>query len=283
MKIFIAKYNIIFFLAALIPVTIATYCWANDYQDSCNPLICGAFDIQAQGGINPITWRNRGEFDTVNCVGFIDPVVKIFDTPKFRTFFHIPWIIGGQVGYAYSDNTRIYLEFNYCQASAKDAIAVLTANPLVVPPQTVTFSIKNYRLYDFYCGTRYYFDRWCERISLFLGAKVGLTHHQSVALNTLTISAPQLAPINVISPATPLFKNNTSISGGFNAGFDCCFCEDWAFVITGEIVASCGPKSNHNIVLAPSVIGIISATNIIVGHIQTELRFPVTAGIRYSF
>ena len=283
MKAFVAKYTIIFFLAALITGMVAS-CSANGYKCSCEPLDCGAFDIQLQGGINPINWRSRGEFDTVNCVGFINPVVKIFDIPQFHTFFRLPWILGGQVGYAWSENTRIYLEFNYSQAHAKNHIALLTNNPLVVPPQTVTFVLNKYHLYDFYAGIRYYTNRY-KHASLFIGGKVGLTHHAAVNLNTLTIAAPQLAPIIVVPPApiTRLFKHNNSVSGGFNIGLDYCFCENVSLVITGEVVASCGPKTNNNIVLMPSVVDIISATNVIVGAIETELRFPVTAGIRYSF
>ena len=48
------------------------------YKGSCNPLNCGLFDIQLQGGVDPIIWKDRGEFDTINPVGFINPVVKIF-------------------------------------------------------------------------------------------------------------------------------------------------------------------------------------------------------------
>lgn len=283
MKTFITKFSMIFFLAVLITGVI-TSCSANDYQCSCNPLDCGAFDIQLQGGINPISWRNRGEFDTVNCVGFINPVVKIFDIPQFHTFFRMPWIVGGQVGYAWSENTRIYLECNYSQAHAKNQIALLTNNPLVVPPQTVIFAIKNYHLYDVYAGIRYYCNRY-NNASLFIGGKVGLTHHHAVNLNTLTITAPELSPIIVVpsSPITRLFKHNNSVSGGFNIGLDYCFCENVSLVITGEVVASCGPKNNANIALMPQPAGIISAANLIIGQIQTELRFPVTAGIRYSF
>ena len=178
---------------------------------------------------------------------------------------------------------RIYAEFNYLQAKARDAISLVTTNTLVVPPQTVTFAITNYRLYNFYAGSRYYFNRWCRSISLFLGGKIGVIHHQRVNLNTLTIAAPELAPVNVIptAPVPQLFKNNILISGGVNAGLDCCFYDHWSVVVTGEVVAQCGPKTNSNIALA--MIEPISATNIIIGQIQTELCFPITVGIRYSF
>ena len=234
--------------------------------------------------MNPINWKNRGEFDTANCIGFIVPIVKIFDIPQFHTFFGASWIVGGQVGYAFSENTRMYLEFNYSQAHAKNHISVVTNNPLVVPAQTVTFTINKYHLFDCYAGLRYYSDR-CKNASLFIGGKVGLTHHGTVHLDALTIASPELAPIPLIPrfPVIPLFKHNTSVSGGFNIGLDYCFCANLALVITGEVVATCGPRTNNNIVLMPSVVDIISATNILIGQIQTELRFPITAGIRYSF
>ena len=51
--------------------------------------------------------------------------------------------------------------------------------------------------------------------------------------------------------------------------------------MTGAVIASCGPRPVDPIALNPVNVGGLSV--LIGGHVQTELRFPVTAGIRYSF
>ena len=76
------------------------------------------------------------------------------------------------------------------------------------------------------------------------------------------------------------FRSNTVVSGGANFGFDVCFCGNWSFVVTGEVVASCGPRSGG---IIPTVATGLTNTNLVVGNVQTELRFPVTAAVRYSF
>jgi hypothetical protein len=53
----------------------------------------------------------------------------------------------------------------------------------------------------------------------------------------------------------------------------------------GEVVATCGPKSNGNIPIAAncSQLSSIMPSNLIVGGTGTELFFPVTLGLKYSF
>lgn len=249
------------------------------YECGCNPLYCGAFDLQVQGGITPILWHNRSDFANVNC-DFDIPFVTLIQIPSFKTFFKVPWTVGGQFGYAFSDNIRAYLEFNYLQANGKNPTLV-TTNAEISPAENLFFTTQKYKLFDAYVGARYYWDRWCNRVAFFLGAKVGLTHHKKIefALNINTSSAPTL--VTIIPAGTSLFLNNTVISGGANFGIDICFCGNWSFVITGEVVASSSPRGNPNVVLTPT--GSSTATNFIVGPIGSELRFPVTAAIRYSF
>jgi hypothetical protein len=250
---------------------------------SCEPpLQCDNFDLQVQIGVSPITWTGRQVFSVVNCVGFADPVVNLFKMPNFRALFGVPFIVGAQIGYAYSTNMRVYGEFNYSQARQKNNTLFTSNNPLVTPAQSVHLTFENYRLFDAYIGWRYYFDCMCN-ISLFLGGKVGLVHHLATRLNSLVVSAPGVTPTDLLPATTTvhLFNRNTAVSGGFNIGIDYCLCNCWSIVVTGEVVANCGPKSNPNIALA--VIAPFTASNVFLGGIQTELRFPITAGIRYSF
>ncbi len=245
-------------------------CESSCYECGCNPLYCGAWDLQVQGGVNPILWRNRGNWLALNCSAST-PLISYFETPKFSHLYRIPWIVGGQVGYAMSDNTRVYLEFNYSQANHKNNVGILAEDG-----STFTFGdARKYKLFDAYAGARYYWDRWCDRVSFFLGGKVGLTHHKRLNYD-FNFASGNTTPFTDQN----VYRSNTVISGGANVGFDICFCGNWSFVVTGEVVGSCGPRSVGPV--ATVATGLL-ITQLVVGSVGNELRFPVTAAIRYSF
>lgn len=243
-------------------------CRSSCYECGCNPLYCGAWDLQIQAGVNPITWRHRGQFVTTDCTEAF-PLASFGEIKKFSHYFKTPWIVGGQVGYHWSDNARVYFEFNYSQAKSKSEVDLFDPGAAAV---TANFFSK-YKLFDAYVGARHYWDRWCDRVAFFLGAKVGLTHHKSVDAN-LTIGV-------TTTDQSDFFDRNTVVSGGADFGFDVCFCGNWSFVVTGAVIASCGPDgSGLGLTLAPTLPENVT---LLVTNVRTELRFPVTAGIRYSF
>ena len=140
----------------------------NDYECGCNPLYCGALDFQVQGGILPISWHDRGQFSAIQCGAgpSVNPVTVLFNIPSFNKFFKLPWTVGAQIGYAVSDNVRVYFEFDYSQVKSKNNISLATIS---ATPTVIAFTLGKYKLYDLYVGGRYYFDRWCEKVSFFLG------------------------------------------------------------------------------------------------------------------
>jgi hypothetical protein len=252
------------------------------YECGCNPLYCGAWDLQVQGGVVPILWRQRGAITGFSGVTADDHctavATTIFDNvPRFRQLFKVPWIVGGQVGYAWSDNTRVYIEFNYMQARGKSDLVFTGLDTL-----SYDLSFAKYKLFDAYAGVRYYWDRWCDRVSFFLGGKVGFTHHKSLSS---PLSFSTTTPTTPVVASTTLFNRSNMVSGGGNVGFDVCFCGNWSFVITGEVVAACGPAGIllNTTAYAPSGTDVTPYYYIAFGGIGTELRFPVTAAIRYSF
>lgn len=283
-----AKYLLVALLACCTGAMQANYDYENDYMEQsrgccfsscyecgCNPLYCGAWDLQIQAGVQPITWRNRGTLYAINAAA-TPPVIDSGELLKFSHFFKIPWIVGGQVGYHWSDNVRAYVEFNYSQAKAK-AIAV----PASVTTGVIEFStLSKYKIFDAYFGARYYWDRWCDRVAFFLGAKVGLTHHKGNYSN-ITFQSPAVTPPVIIATDVQIFHSNNVVSGGADFGFDVCFCGNWSFVITGSVIASCGPRNNPYVPVSSSSTGDVS--NLFLAGIGTELRFPVTGAIRYSF
>ncbi len=250
-------------------------CRSSCYECGCNPLYCGAWDLQIHGGVNPIKWRDRGTLFGINCA-LDNPVFDSGELLNFKHFFKTPWIVGGQVGYHWSDNARVYLEFNYSQSKAKTIEVPATATTGIIEFST----LSKYKIFDAYVGARYYWDRWCDRVAFFLGAKVGLTHHKSNSSN-ITFQSPIVTSPVIIATDADIFRSNTVVSGGADFGFDVCFCGNWSFVVTGAVLASCGPRNNQFVAVANDEIG--DVTGLFLAGIGTELRFPVTAGIRYSF
>ncbi len=256
------------------------------YTCSEIPLACGAFDLQVHGGVVPILWEHRGYISAIQCtnVAGANPVVQFLKTPRFFKLFHVPWTIGGQVGYAISDNIRIYAEFNYVQASGKHDESFQT---LQSPASTLVFDLHKYKLYDGYLGFQYFFDRWCDRYSVFLGAKVGAMHHQRIKFSS-TLAIPPAAAVAFVTDQ-PFFDKNTKVSGGLSIGLDVCMCNCWNLMIVGEVVANCGPRSGDTIAFGqnagcnPAPLVVPGINNLIFGSIGTELRFPITVGARYTF
>lgn len=249
----------------------------------CNPLFCGALDLQIQAGVMPITWQSRGVVDVLMCTGvpMTNPITHIFTFPKYSTLFRLPFVVGGQIGYAISDNMRVYLELNYGQGRSKTTPTIAAAT---TPASSFVFtSLSKYKVLDAYVGARYYWDRWCDRFSFFFGGKVGLTHHYNTAFTASSITAGVTTIVipTGVTPATNLFLRHTVPSGGLNIGLDYCICGDWALAFTAELVASCGPKNNLNIILPTPLVNI--GSNLLIGHIGTELRFPLTVALRYIF
>ena len=247
-----------------------------EYVCGCNPLYCGAWDLQVQGGVAPVLWRNRGALVGVNCS--LTPAVAVNllnTTPRFSKFFKTPWYVGGQVGYALSDNSRVYLEFDYSQANGKNTVA-LTSD--FTPAGTLTFTFDKYKVFEGYVGARYYWDRWCDRLSFFLGGKVGFLHHKKQNVNLLAAFPSTVTPVTYDDQSWN--NSSTRVSGGGHVGLDYCICGNWSLVLTGEVVATCGPRGVGAIHLASSFGGF---SDVFTPGIGTELRFPVTLAVRYSF
>jgi hypothetical protein len=242
-----------------------------------SPLECGSYDVQFQAGVCPIRWNNA---DRANVSAFapfvISPTLFLFRNPQFSTFYHIPWIIGGQAGYAWSDHTRLYVEVNYLQAKGKQDARFFTDS---IPSLPADITLTKYKLFDAYIGGRYYSARcWCDRVAFFLGGKIGLTRHHSNEFD-LVVGVPQ--PVNqTVLLDVPVLDRQTVISGGINGGLDVC-CGNWSLVITGEVVISKGPQVADDLLVSPAIANIF--TLVFFGKVGTELRFPVTAGIRYTF
>lgn len=257
-----------------------------------DPLDCGAFNLMVHAGGVPTLWRDRGNLSLVSCnalaiPGYGQDIVPVLKLPKYHKLFGTPWIVGGQVGYAASDNVEFYVEFNYRQGKARE----FTVAGIVLPNEPlsdVTLRMdKNYKVFDAYIGARYYWGRcWCDRIAVFLGGKFGLLYRDAVNFSLSVANTVCTAETGLISgPCTPFFFKSTVPAAGGNWGFDWCFGCGWSLFAMAEVVAACGPRTNPNVILTANCSQLpgLLPSNIIVGGIGTELFFPLTVGLKYSF
>lgn len=249
-------------------------CRTNYYECSCEPLYCGAWGIQIDGGVRPIIWRDRSNFLSLQDANGVTGITALADLPKFSSLYHAPWQIGGQLSYALGTNYNVFAEVNYAQAKRKHG----EVGAQVI--DSFYLNLSKYKLIDAYVGARYYTDRWCDKVAFFIGAQIGLIHHRSIDfLSSLTgICCCAFSP-------EAFFKSNTSIAGGLNYGLDICYCGNWSFVVTGEVIASRGPKTVGTILLSASdSANLNGATNLVLSEkVKTEIAFPVTVGIKYNF
>lgn len=262
------------------------------FECGCNPLYCGAYSVQFHAGVAPIVWKNRGELDIISCVSNdANPLIVVANEfPKFSKLYRAPWYIGGKIGYDFTDNAEVYLELDYLQAKRKNN----TNNEFVVlnPDlgQAFALNLGKYKLFEMYVGARYYTDRfWCNT-AFFLGGKIGFTHHKHTSVQYLVngivipVIPTDVCPNGQSGVANNyLFGNSNVVSGGLNFGLDYCWCGNWSFVLTGEVVAAAAPCSRTTAVFANPTPAPLTATGVVFGGFCTELRFPVTVGVRYSF
>lgn len=268
--------------------------------DCGDPLNCGSVNFWFRAGIAPTIWRERGDFSLVSCNALAIPnidsnIVSVFQLPKFKHFFRTPWIVGGQIGYAVTDCFEFYVEANYRKAAARnfllDGGSDANGQPigLPIPNDNVIVSLNfldGYRAVDFYVGARYYWGRcWCDRLAWFLGGKFGLVHRQAVEFNYRITSTMCSASAALTGLNQEFFGRHNSPAAGVNFGLDWCYGCGWSFVIMAEVIATCGPNSNSNIIVPSncSQLPSLLPSNIIIGHIGTEIFIPVTFGLKYSF
>lgn len=280
MRLSSAKYSLLLLLACSFAGKIeATDSEAADehyrsscYECSCEPLHPCALDVQLQVGVAPITWRHRGEFTAIRCSAEV-PAVTVLELPRFNKLFRVPWTVGGQIGYALSCNARLFVEFDYYQARSKNNTAFATIN--VIPQTFICLDFNKYKAFDFYMGARYYSNRyWCNRLSWFIGGKIGFARHKAVQLDGLTLGSDFEGDY---------FNRSTVFAGGGHIGLDYCVWGNLSIVLTAEIVARCGPRAVNNIVLGDVDAFTLDASNLLPAHVGTELIFPIILGLRYSF
>ena len=254
--------------------------------------ICDTYIIAGHAGLAPTIWTNRGDFFAISCTAdtILDQasILTLFKIPKFSSLFKTPWIIGARFGYTWCQDFEVYLESNYRQAGGRK----FNLPNLVIPTvDTITFilDMKKYRAVDAYLGVRYY-GQSCgyDWLTWFIGGKFGFLHHYNVDFIFTTNSVLVPNPVGpFVSGALPFFIKSTTPSGGVDIGFEVGIGCNCYVTMTGQIIATCGPKGSlipfdvctTGIAINPS----LAPNGFMIGSIRTELFFPITLGLKYYF
>jgi hypothetical protein len=261
--------------------------------DCGDPLNSCSVNFAFFGGVAPSIWTNRGNFSLISCNALAlvppapDALVPLFEIPRFNKLFHIPWIVGGWIGYALTCNIELFLQVDYRQAGVRNPFVL---NNIAAPgDQTlnVTWTLNNrYRAFDAFIGARYYWGRcWCDRIAFFVGGQFGLVHRKGIDFSYV-ITNPACAPQILTVTNVPLFLRNTVPAAGFNIGIDWCFGCGWSGFIMVDFIGACGPRSNTfntGLNTTCSALGILLPSDAVIGGISSEVFFPVVVGVKYSF
>ncbi len=265
-----------------------------DNRIAC-PVMCGDVNIQLKAGVAPTIFTEREPIFAVTkkAPKGISPLLPIICFPEFHKLFKTPWFVGGEIGCGLRDNILGFIEFNYRQADGKNPVfnninlfdikVGETTRPITT---SLTVRPNKFKAFGAYVGTRLYSDYWCNCISFFVGSKIGLVRHQETCFTfTTATTSPDpsvTTPVTFTSPKSELFLRNTVVSGGVQAGLDWNICNGLNFVVTGEVVATGPSRTNPDIKLKP-VTPAIKVSDVIIGRFGTEVSFPVTFGLKWTF
>ncbi len=246
------------------------------------PFECGALNFEFKAGVAPKIWTDRDRVFGVapQVPSPRGPFVDLVKLPRFRCLYKLPWTVGFKLGWLLSCNLETFLEFNYTQADARRRFS------FGVPLDGVSASVNvrpTNKLKEFsgFLGTRYYWNRWfCNTTSWFFGAKLGVTHTRARCFDFVVSGIPNTTDFT--SDVGRLFDRHTSVAGGVHTGFDVKLWCGFSFVFTAEVVASCGPRGNQNFIQSTPTPG-LGITSVHIGSVGTEVTFPVTFGLQYTF
>lgn len=243
-----------------------------NYTDYCAPFECGTSWIQVDAGVYPTIWPNSCPIflNSCECVTGRPVLRQVLCNPHdFKGLFKLPWILGGQLGYAWNNHAAVYGELNYIQAGGKRDYCNKNSNNNL---SQFKINLDKYRAFSGYIGLRYYSNRYCDLVSLFIGAKVGFIYRGDFQSHAHPSHFKR-----------DFFIHSARVSGGPNIGLDWKWTENWSGVLTFEVVASQGPKGNCNVPLLDAEIRELAGSYLHLRDVKHELSFPVTFGIKYNF
>lgn len=266
-------------------------------EDDCycsTPIKQGEWNISIKGGIAPTTWLNRRNEYVVSINQQNTPIVTSKNIGSFEDNFDMPWTASVEVAYNISDYSQIFVEGSYKSAPNKKSTKK-EVDGIKLRERT-----DDAHDWSGYFGVRQFFCRdWvCDSVAPYIGFKAGFVNHQKINTHFYVgkvaqnqnqnqnqneaQNKPQIV-YNEIGKQVQ-FQSTTGISAGAFIGLDCALMESLNIQLQIEVIASQPIQGRQNVefpgsrTLQPGEI-----TNIMAGKINSELTFPITVGLRYSF
>ena len=247
--------------------------WAG-YDDYSNENQCGCWGVQVKAGIAPVIWTDRCCSVISDCATVLTPGLSSGGKiGKFGDYFHnVPWTVGLEVDYNWIECISLYGDFQYRQARGRSVCTPITLANGGIP----IVSFDNYKSFSLYFGSDYHFDDLfcfdpCDGLSFFVGIKVGFTVYGR-------LNACLIPPSTGATTVRACADSRGVFSGGGRLGADYCFCENLSVVFTAEIL---GQGAHQLGCLSFPVVSGIPGFRF--GNVGTEVVFPLTLGLRYSF
>jgi hypothetical protein len=306
-----------------------------DYNDNA-PLRPCSWSFSERGGVEPGYFPYRQKNQVKNVVGLAEafviiddilPIIDLFEVeetliiqneskraPAFSDQFDIPWMAGGELAYAMSCNTEIFVDGSYTGAHGKsdsytvffsELPGVLDADPPFETPTdlqpAVSVNIRekysDLESYGAHLGFRYHFPILCNRVSFFTGAKVGFKHWDTIKAKVEATFIDEVnGEVEIDAGKFTYYPSSTVISGGFQVGLLFHITKCFSIQITGEAVGTGGFKFGNDVEIPrgevnrieeigiDSIIRVADNTLIVpVRRTGTLMTFPVHVGIRLTF
>ena len=252
-------------------------CCERPCQPCCEPTCCepeaccdNTWSVTVNGGVVP-TWFLRRSSNNY----FFRPIDSLVgdDFPftgasnRFHDQWDHPWTVGVEIGYMYCCNWEAFFDFSYLQAEGRCCTNLAT-------PRGLSFNTRahEFRSYEYYLGTRYYFDPYFCYFTPFVGGKVGLVQRNGASVRE-TIG---VGIVDTIFDGDRIFKNTTTVGGGFHIGVNCDLTCNLALSFKVEALFTGDWAHDRIDNISPFPIIVLGSTGPI-------LEVPITLGLRYTF
>lgn len=237
------------------------------------------WSLTFKAGVAPTLLTDRGAIAPVVCSS-TPPVFTAACEQKFSDLWgNHPLTVGVDLAYAVADYMEFFGEVDYRRTKAHTSC--FTATQLGEEFGVITLHLDSFRAVGAYVGLRYFSCRYIyERMSFFVGSKLGLMHYQKVNACPLTFESPENN--SIFDQNNLWFEASTVVSGGLQVGFDCLLTCRWSLFFNAEVVAGAAPKTAFNIIKQDELV-LPDFTNIIHEQSGTLLAFPINLGLRFYF
>ena len=179
------------------------------------------------------------------------------------------WVVGGELGYGYSDAVEAFVRLNYGQLSGK---RLQVGNAVVGAPVNATLPIygkfDDRKAFGLTVGGRYWFSPGTT-LRPFAGANIGLASLDAVRA-TFTIPGG-----GITIPNARFFKSSTVFTGGVEAGLGYGIASNIDLELAVSANYSGAPKADDTDLAG---LGLSS-----INHVNARWSVPVTLGVRFKF